>query len=41
MFNSIINFFKSNKQKSHVFDERYRAGYRKLWINSLKNYYPH
>jgi hypothetical protein len=54
MFNCIINFFKTNNKKSHVFDEQYRKGYKKshvfdeqyrkgynkLWINSLKNYYP-
>ena len=38
MFNCIINFFKTNNKKSPVFDKRYRAGYSKLWINSLKNY---
>ena len=41
MFKCIINFFKPNNNKPPVFDEQYRKGYNKLWINSLKNYYPH
>ena len=40
MFSQIVRFFKFNKKTAKIFDERYRKGYNKLWIQDLRNYQP-
>ena len=39
MFERIANFFSKNKIRP-VFDEKYRNGYKNLWINHLCDYSP-
>jgi hypothetical protein len=39
MFDCIIKFF-TQKQDKTVFSQQYINGYKKLWINSLRNYRP-
>ena len=36
---SIFNFFKTNKANI-VFNKEYRAGYKNLWINNIRDYNP-
>lgn len=39
MLSYISKILKSNKNE-YPFDKQYRNGYNKLWINTLKDYYP-
>ena len=40
MFSYIVSFVSRNKQNDNLFHKKYRQGYNKLWINSIKNYTP-
>ncbi len=40
MLNFISKMFTSNQSIKYRFDKNYRNGYKKLWINSLRNDYP-
>lgn len=39
MTSFIINFFYMNKRNT-IFNKEYKDSYRKLWINSIRNYNP-
>ena len=39
MISYIVKFLTKNKN-TKVFDKEYRAGYNKLWINSISDYQP-
>ena len=40
MFNCIINFFSMKQKNKTLFSEQYRIGYKKLWIDNLRDYKP-
>jgi hypothetical protein len=40
MINCIINFFSMKQKDKTLFSEQYRIGYKKLWIDNLRDYKP-
>lgn len=41
MFHRILNYFKQEKKNViPIFGEKYRNGYKKLWIDQLRDYSP-
>lgn len=41
MFHHIFNYFIAEKKPvTRIFGEKYRNGYKNLWIDELRNYSP-
>ena len=40
MFNRIFSYFTGEKKNTPIFGEKYRNGYKKLWIDQLRDYSP-
>ncbi len=41
MISHIIRLITKNKNKNNnIFDIKYRNGYRKSWIQNIRDYYP-
>lgn len=38
MYNYIVSLL--SKKKSYPFNEEFRRGYKKTWINNIKDYIP-
>jgi hypothetical protein len=40
MYSYFIKLFNIKGKKRIIFNEEYRNGYNKLWINNIKDYSP-
>lgn len=40
LFSFIIFLELQQNKKKHVFSKEYKRGYKKLWINSIRDYSP-
>lgn len=40
MFYRIISYFNMKKNNRPVFSEKYISGYKKLWIDEIRDYSP-